>query len=59
MPEIQKKMATELQHSLLLQEESFFDFTDAPPSDSLVTLLDNEDDNSLSSHRASPSPYWG
>ena len=53
MPEIRKKMATELQHSLLLQEESFFDFTDASPSDSLVTLLDNEDDNSLSSHRAS------
>ena len=49
MPEIRKKMATELQHSLLLQEESFIDFTDAPLSDSLVTLLDNEDDNSLSS----------
>ena len=46
-------MATELQHSLLLQEESFFDFTDAPPSNSPVILLDNEDDNSLSSQRAS------
>ena len=53
MPEIRKKIATELQHSLLLQEESFFDFTDAPLSDSPVTLFDNEDDHSLSSQRAS------
>ena len=55
MPEIRKKMATELQRSLLLQEESFFDFTDAPLSDSPVTLLANEDDNSLSSQRDNAS----
>ena len=30
MPEIREKMAAELQNSLLLQEESFFNFTDAP-----------------------------